>query len=582
MEKRDQEPTRKGGDADRGGRVDITNQTAHLRIINVTDIYKLDNFPSLKTVLDVKKAELEGLGRQISILTGDFLAPYLLSALDKGTGMVNMLNTTPIDYVIFGNHEDDIEHKFVCQRIAEYKGTWINTNMQSHEMFEKYQKAFDIITVTSPDGSNSKRIGLIGVLSNTPALYRKNAFGGAVIEDPYEAMAKYKRILEEEHKVDLVIPLCHLYEPQDEVTCARFDFPIILSGHDHHTVDRMVDKTRLLKAGADANYAIVLDISWGPDPSVPPSIESRHVNVLDYPPDQELQERVRKSYSILDHLRKTEVCVIPERFRPFTSVGSRSHRCTAATFLWSALRDAFNANDKADHHPTVDCVLLAGGDLRGGKEYPADSYFSLEDLKSEIQEQYQAVIVEIPGDVLEKGIMSSHVGSNPGWIQYDDKVEIDEDAGRIIRIGGQPFDRERFYRIATSRWDICEEDSAKPAWFEYFKQHPEAIPPPDHEWPVFAILLSYFANHVWKQVWKSLDVNHDGKISPEELRAIDTDGDSRISKQELAIAMQKLGFEVDPEEIGFVDCIMHVAGDDNNDGYLSLDELNSHTPNLEE
>ena len=40
----------------------------------------------------------------------------VLSSIDKGAGMMTMLNETPIDYVTFGNHEDDIEHKYVCQR----------------------------------------------------------------------------------------------------------------------------------------------------------------------------------------------------------------------------------------------------------------------------------------------------------------------------------------------------------------------------------------------------------------------------------------------------------------------------------
>lgn len=50
------------------------------------------------------------------MLTGDFLAPYLLSSIDKGKNMITMLNETPIDYVTFGNHEDDLPHKYVCQR----------------------------------------------------------------------------------------------------------------------------------------------------------------------------------------------------------------------------------------------------------------------------------------------------------------------------------------------------------------------------------------------------------------------------------------------------------------------------------
>ena len=112
-------------------------------------------------------------------------------------------------------------------------------------------------------------------------------------------MRKYKKILEEEHKVDIVVPLCHLYVPQvykpihsdinfskipiqseekyislptsfppssssssssfplphnhhhhnqqDLVTCKEFDFPVVLSGHDHHTVNEVHDDTLLLK-----------------------------------------------------------------------------------------------------------------------------------------------------------------------------------------------------------------------------------------------------------------------------------------------------------------------------------------------
>jgi hypothetical protein len=49
--------------------------------------------------------------------SGDFLAPYLLSSLDKERGMIHMLNETPVDFVIFGNHKDDVGHdEQLCMR----------------------------------------------------------------------------------------------------------------------------------------------------------------------------------------------------------------------------------------------------------------------------------------------------------------------------------------------------------------------------------------------------------------------------------------------------------------------------------
>eukprot|EP00966_Prymnesium_polylepis_P104095 2410524-Prymnesium_polylepis.1 len=86
--------------------------TAALRIVHITDVYTLENFPSLRTLIQEKRAEFEathGKGsRTICVLTGDFLMPYLLSSVDKGKGMMAMLNGTPVDYVTWGNHEADV------------------------------------------------------------------------------------------------------------------------------------------------------------------------------------------------------------------------------------------------------------------------------------------------------------------------------------------------------------------------------------------------------------------------------------------------------------------------------------------
>jgi hypothetical protein len=70
---------------------------ASLRIINVTDTYKLDNFASLKTLITEKTSEAAKNGFATkSIMIGDFLAPCLLSAYDEDEGMMKMLNACPI------------------------------------------------------------------------------------------------------------------------------------------------------------------------------------------------------------------------------------------------------------------------------------------------------------------------------------------------------------------------------------------------------------------------------------------------------------------------------------------------------
>ena len=71
-------------------------------------------------------------------------------------------------------------------------------------------------------------------------------------------MKEYNDILKNEDGCDMVLPLCHLYEHQDERTCNEFDFPVILSGHDHHRVDRVVNGTRQVKTFVKHVYPGIL------------------------------------------------------------------------------------------------------------------------------------------------------------------------------------------------------------------------------------------------------------------------------------------------------------------------------------
>ena len=50
--------------------------------------YTLENFPSIRTLILEKSTEFETVhgsaARTVSMLTGDFLMPHLLSIVDKG------------------------------------------------------------------------------------------------------------------------------------------------------------------------------------------------------------------------------------------------------------------------------------------------------------------------------------------------------------------------------------------------------------------------------------------------------------------------------------------------------------------
>ena len=93
------------------------------------------------------------------------------------------------------------------KREKEYKGIWINSNMKTHESFKDSKCQVDraVIEINSPDGSNNRKLGMLGVLSNSESLYKPNAFGGATIDDPWECMKEYNEKLKNEDGCDMVL-----------------------------------------------------------------------------------------------------------------------------------------------------------------------------------------------------------------------------------------------------------------------------------------------------------------------------------------------------------------------------------------
>jgi len=541
----------------------------------VTDIYTLVNFPSLKTLIHEKRSEMEALGgKTISMLTGDFLAPYLLSAFDKGMGMMSMLNKTPIDYVIWGNHEHDLNHADVMKREREYQGVWINSNMQSHESFadSTCQVETATVEVVSPDGSNKRSLGMIGVLSASPELYKPGAFGGAVIEDPWECLEKMNAKLKDEG-CDMVLPLCHLYEFQDERTCKEFDFPVVLSGHDHHRVDRIISGSRLLKPGMDGHYAVILDLVWdSADADSTPSIHAETISVADFAPDPELSAELSKAYGVLNPLIKTELSTVPNSFMPLTSLGPRERRVSMATYLLSQLRVALNMDPTQGFSKHCDCVIMKGGNIRGERDYESPK-FTLEGLRSEMQEEEAMHIFIVPGYVLSGGLRESWKAPGPGWMQYCDAVEVDSD-GLVVSIGGAPLEPRKKYRVGS--FIDFDTDYGTPSLHQYFQKNPDARP--DHDAGVggHCLLLKLFSKDIWRRLWQLLDKDGDGTISAEELELLDIDGDGKLSKDELRAAIKHVvGLSTFHGQDALLDMVMEAAGDRDKDGELTVEEINA-------
>ena len=557
---------------------------SRLIVLQITDVYTLQHLASFKTLLEQTREQFPG-AKVISMLTGDFLSPYLLSAIDQGKGIMHALNSIPLDYITWGNHEADIAHAVVCEHVRNFKGTWVNSNMITHEAME-HQVEYAIVDVPSPDGSAVKKVGLVAVLSDDPKLYANfkspGAFGGATITNPWEALTKYQTLLKD--RTDLILPLQHLYVPDDHITCETFDFPVILSGHDHHRVDETIQGTRLLKPGMNAVYATMLEIRWSNnvaavndvDGNEQPTIRAKFVRVDDFPPDPVLDEANERAYDALEPLRNTELARVPRKFEPLSSSNSRGSVCTMGTYICSLLKSSMSVTRRQRSH-RIDAVLLMGGNIRGNASYKEGSFFSLEMLESEIKDNEVIAVVDMPGWLLADGIQATHVGDpKPGWMQYDVGIEEDSTVSPpvVTKVNGRDLDRDEVYRVATKIGDVTNGQS--PPWTEYYKTHPEILPPKGAYVNVHAELMSYFGRNLWRKLWDATsEIIQEKGMEPGchaefRLSQLDSDGDGTVTVQDLQKGLEGLlGYSIDDRETTLAEFV-HRFADTTGDGKVRL------------
>ena len=205
----------------RNPRCFATARSNTLTLVAVNDVYDLEHLPKLRTLVDAVKAERAG-GTVITTLAGDFLSPSVLSSLDRGRGMVQVLNAVGIGYACLGNHEADVGLKALRKRLGEFDATLINSNVPG---------AVDGAPATSvvelPGG---KRVGLLGLLTSEPGVFRKDVFRGLKIED---ALATAKALSAElrAHGAAAVVALTHQSIDADLELSRAGCVDLVVGGH---------------------------------------------------------------------------------------------------------------------------------------------------------------------------------------------------------------------------------------------------------------------------------------------------------------------------------------------------------------
>lgn len=464
-----------------------------LRIIAINDVYELDNFPRLVTLMR-ELAVRDPVERTLVTLAGDFIAPSLLSSLDQGRGMIALLNAIGVTHVGWGNHEDDLEMPIVMERQAELNAVWLSTNMP-----ELGLPTYDLVQV------GAYKVGLFAVVSEDPTVYRRPPFGGTPMLPARAAALAMSESLERDHQVDLIIPLTHLPVAEDRILAQarRPPYPLILGGHDHVEILEEVAGTTIAKAGHDAERAIIADFTWTEAPH--PTLQIRMEAVTDYAEDAATRALVELHMAPVHAMQGATLMRLPPGVE-LSSSNSRNRQTSLGQVLCSRIRDALR----------VDVCVLNGGGVRGSRSYR--ERFTFADLESELPFDNEITVVSMSGAEIREAVLVSRTPSESGgFLQVDDGVTVDDKI--ITAIGGAPLDPQRAYRVALMR-DLLLGMDKNPVFSRIGREQAERVPPAGCGRPIKLVLIDAFGATLAEQVgFQRLDADHDGTLSVAEIAA---------------------------------------------------------------
>lgn len=496
-----------------------------LRIIQINDVYELDNFPHFKTLVGEKKKC--GANKTLVILSGDFVAPSLLSGLDKGRGMIDTMNKCDISHVCFGNHECDIPMEALASRIEESKFKWVNTNMRGiDELLHVKTDPHDVIDVKSKDKKVKKKIGLLGLLTEDKSVYRPGAFGGATIEPVLECAKKYMQEVMDPLKLDLVVPLTHQRMEPDREFSKEFKgdiFPIVVGAHDHEPYDETLEGSRIIKTGMDGHNTAIIDIKWQSRKDTKPKVDVEMVTTQSYPPDRNILKVVQGHKRILNELESAKLFKLSKWLRGedkvFSTKDNRLGPSTGSIALCSMFRMGMRA----------ECCICNSGAIRAGKVYPKEhEWFTWSDLKGEVPFPTQLTAVRIPGRVIEETIRYSRrlavqdpPQSSGGYLQHCDKIVMDEISCDIKKINDKPFDPDQLYLLVLPIDALKGIDNHVPL-LEWASSDGAAgcCSDNDEGKPAKIVMVEMFSAMMWLDMgsFKDIDENDDGVLTREEVR----------------------------------------------------------------
>ena len=541
----------------------------YLRIISINDVYDINNYPYVETVIKSLKETSED-AVVIACLSGDFLSPCLITSLDGGKAMLDVLKVVNIDYICFGNHEFDVSLDVLGERFKTYEGKCLNSNILDLPIVDASGQPlpkYDIVEV------GSRRVAFAGFCTNNTDIFRPGT--NLTIEPIFDALKEtWSKCYND---ATMLIPLTHQTIAEDRELATGIQqheqlsgrVPVIVGGHEHEIYIEKIERSLIVKAGADATNVVVVDVWWDASEQCHSAVHLLPASHFDADPNAQMFVEITQNF--LGSLMDVEIFEVKE---PMSSKRTRFQPEKVASTLCSYIKKSLN---------NVDIVMLQGGCVRGKRDYEKGAGFTYGDLLEELPFDTEIALIHVPGYVLQQAITETRSTPDreaPNFLHADfDVVVEDYPSLKIVSINHAPFDPQKMYNLGIYQFLLTGLNEIKPL-LDYVNANGGA-PPLEQCLPGKNLIMESSMKDAWRVLinYEQWDADGDGQITREELKQgvknafafLDQNQDGYISPPELRAALAE---RTGRTQKGLISLMFEVL-DVDKDGMVSMDELAS-------
>ena len=396
----------------------------------------------LASVIEAERGDEDNV---IVTFGGDAISPSLMSGLDEGKHMIDLLNKVGLTAMVLGNHEFDFGPEVAKQRISEAEFPVLGANNRGPDG-KIIEGALPSMTIDVGD----HKIGILGL--TTVGTMVKSSPGDFTFQDPAEIAAEQAEALRSAGS-DLVIALAHTDLAEDAALRDQGAVDILLSGDDHVLTASYSGDMLFAESGEQADWVTVIDLRLDEEKDDDKtefvwSAEYRIVDTALVEPHAGLASAVAAYEAKLDEELNVVLGSTATELDSRREV-IRSQEAAIANLIADAIRAATGA----------DVSIMNGGGIRANRTYSPGTELTRRDVQSELPFGNSTVVIEVTGqdiiDALENGF--SQIENGAGRFPHVSGLKVRYDpmqppGSRVVQVtrDGAELDPAETFALAVN------------------------------------------------------------------------------------------------------------------------------------